>query len=59
MRGCLLVSPCGCSTLDGRPYKRCERHAGEGGGLKPSPLQDAWLKRQEEKKPNVETEFDL
>ncbi len=48
-RGCLLILPCGCKLLDGRPFERCDRHKDEGGTLMPSPEQDAWLKRQEER----------
>lgn len=48
--GCMLVHPCGCSLLNGRPYKRCDRHAAEGGALTPNLEQDAWLKRQQEKR---------
>jgi hypothetical protein len=45
----MIVYPCGCSLLDGRPYRRCDAHRAEGGELKANPEQDAWLKRQQDK----------
>jgi hypothetical protein len=45
----MLVYPCGCSLLDGKMYKRCERHEAEGGALTANREQDAWLKAQLEK----------
>lgn len=49
MRGCLLVRPCGCATLDGVLTTRCPAHAEEGGELRAVPELDAWLRRQEER----------
>jgi hypothetical protein len=45
----MIVYPCGCSLLDGKLYKRCDRHAAEGGALTANPEQDAWLAKQLER----------
>jgi hypothetical protein len=44
----MIVYPCGCSVLDGRPYKRCADHQADldAGKLKPHPELDDWAKRQ-------------